>query len=255
MEAQSTDYFKIVLISTGDGWLDDERSRIAIAEGDVLLIRPGLRHRLLDRAEAPLSLWMACFSAPACRRVQGLEPLLEKTAEVAKPTLSIDYQSFSRARKLLQRMLFEQTQGAPEHGLVLVTRLAELIVVLSRGTARSRRRPPAARAAPGIVASLDYIAEHFVDAIAVGDLARLAGMSYRRFTGHFRRHTGDSVVSYILKLRVTYAQQRLRETGAILASALDAGFEDLSHFYRIFRRHTGTTPRRFLLRLPDRQPA
>jgi AraC-like DNA-binding protein len=45
---------------------------------------------------------------------------------------------------------------------------------------------------------------------------------------------------------VEFAQKRLLETGNVLFSALDAGFGDLSNFYRVFKKETGLTPRQYI---------
>ena len=48
-------------------------------------------------------------------------------------------------------------------------------------------------------------------------------------------------MQYLSERRVAYAQERLRQTGQIMYAAVAAGFSDVTHFYRVFKRMTGMT--------------
>jgi AraC-like DNA-binding protein len=62
----------------------------------------------------------------------------------------------------------------------------------------------------------------------------------------FRKHHGCTVGEYVRQLRVERAMERLaRSDDSLAAIALDVGFADFSHFARVFKRQTGTTPGRF----------
>jgi AraC-like DNA-binding protein len=46
--------------------------------------------------------------------------------------------------------------------------------------------------------------------------------------------------------RLNFACERLLASEDVLSSALESGFADLSHFYRVFHHHRGMTPLAFL---------
>jgi AraC family cel operon transcriptional repressor len=61
-----------------------------------------------------------------------------------------------------------------------------------------------------------------------------------------RAHYDMTATDLLIQLRLDYAARRLRlSQDDILAIALDAGFDNLSYFYRRFKSRFGTTPRRF----------
>jgi AraC family L-rhamnose operon regulatory protein RhaS len=71
-------------------------------------------------------------------------------------------------------------------------------------------------------------------------------MSRRCFTRLFRKAAGCSYAKYVERVRVEYACQLLRETGrSVTTIAFECGFEDLSSFYRAFRRQKGQPPQRW----------
>jgi AraC family L-rhamnose operon regulatory protein RhaS len=91
-----------------------------------------------------------------------------------------------------------------------------------------------------------YLAElphRFFEATDLDHTAAALGMSRRRFTHLFRLATGTSWSAYLTRLRIDYACQLLRETPrSVLAIAFESGYEDLSNFYRAFKRRQGLPP-------------
>lgn len=94
--------------------------------------------------------------------------------------------------------------------------------------------------------SIRFIDANIQGDIRVATLARIAGISTRRYSEVFRERTGRTVGNHIRAMRVGLAKERLLETGDVLQSSLDAGFGDLSNFYRVFRAETGLTPKQFI---------
>jgi AraC-like DNA-binding protein len=73
-------------------------------------------------------------------------------------------------------------------------------------------------------------------------MAREVGMSPFHFARTFSELTGQSPHQYLLKLRLRHAATMLRDGASVTQSALDSGFENLSHFSRTFRRRFGVSP-------------
>jgi len=71
-------------------------------------------------------------------------------------------------------------------------------------------------------------------------------MSYRSYTEQFKRRTGKTVTQYTAERRVEYAKRLLLETDDILFASAEAGFGDLTHFYRVFKKLAGVTPKQFI---------
>lgn len=90
---------------------------------------------------------------------------------------------------------------------------------------------------------LHHIHEHPEKAPVVDDMARRLGMSRATFSRFFRRFAKMSYIDYLNDWRVQRAATLLRDTHLpILDIALEAGFENLAHFNRQFRKRLDTTP-------------
>jgi AraC family transcriptional regulator len=93
---------------------------------------------------------------------------------------------------------------------------------------------------------LDYIADNLETDISLFDLATIAGMSPHYFSELFKQSTGRPPHNYVLLQKIERAKQLLRNPKrSIIEAGLDVGFQNPSHFARMFRRLEGTTPSRF----------
>jgi len=90
---------------------------------------------------------------------------------------------------------------------------------------------------------LDYIAASLDQNIRLSQLAAIAGMSPHYFSELFKRSTGRPPHDYVLVQRIERAEQHLRDPKrSIIDAGLDVGFQNPSHFARMFRKLVGTTP-------------
>jgi AraC family transcriptional regulator len=93
---------------------------------------------------------------------------------------------------------------------------------------------------------LDYIADTLEENISLSQLAAIAGMSPHYFSELFKQSTGLAPHNYVLLQRIERAKQQLCDPKrSIIDAGLDAGFQNSSHFARVFRRLEGTTPSKF----------
>jgi len=93
---------------------------------------------------------------------------------------------------------------------------------------------------------LDYIGDNLETNISLSDLATIAGMSPHYFCELFKQSVGRSPHNYVMVQRIERAKQLLRSPErTIIEAGLDVGFQNPSHFARIFRKLEGTTPSRF----------
>jgi len=92
----------------------------------------------------------------------------------------------------------------------------------------------------------EFVNAHLDDALSLGDLAAVAGLSRMHFAAQFRAATGYSPHEYLLYQRIESAKSMLSGTDMSLAEvALSVGFQTQPHFSTVFKRHTGESPARW----------
>jgi AraC-like DNA-binding protein len=97
-----------------------------------------------------------------------------------------------------------------------------------------------------LVRAVAYMEEHLGDALDRDTVARAAGLSGSHFSHLIREKTGRTFTEWMVRYRVDHAKTLLRRTDkSLIHIALECGFGDQSYFNRVFKRHTGSTPRAY----------
>lgn len=114
------------------------------------------------------------------------------------------------------------------------------------GPSRVARRPPDAFATGRLAAAVELLVRSPDRPVRVHEAAHVCGMATRTFARHFKQVMGQGFAEFGVRWRLTEAGRLLKTTDLpIKGIAQQLGFADVSHFYRAFRRHYGTTPLRF----------
>ena len=93
---------------------------------------------------------------------------------------------------------------------------------------------------------LEYIAERHYELYSLSAAARMAHLSQRQFTNLCRRLTNKSFVEYVNTTRLEKAKELLVNTDMpVSAIAFEIGFEEISTFYRAFRKYYKRPPLNF----------
>lgn len=89
---------------------------------------------------------------------------------------------------------------------------------------------------------ISYIHAHLTDNLTVADLATHFYLNPDYVSRLFKQHTHTAVKHYILLQKITKAQMLLHLGWSVTAVAEHLGFSSYAHFFKTFRRLTGTTP-------------
>jgi len=92
----------------------------------------------------------------------------------------------------------------------------------------------------------NYIAQHYSEDIRLETLADMVGMTPVAFSRFFHQRTGRTLSDYIIEIRLGFASRLLIDTTMTAAEiCYDSGFNTLSNFNRLFRKHKGCSPTEF----------
>lgn len=92
----------------------------------------------------------------------------------------------------------------------------------------------------------DFIEENIGAELGLESLASVAGFSEYHFSRMFKLSTGVTVHSYVTERRVARARELLtRSQVSIMEISALLGFGNQAHMTTVFKRYTGTTPKKF----------
>lgn len=98
----------------------------------------------------------------------------------------------------------------------------------------------------GVRCALSYMAEHYTEPLTVGDLAKIANISESNFYSSFKKHMGNSPISYLNHYRLSIAADKLVETDDTISEiGYLVGINDPLYFSKIFKKTYGMTPREY----------
>ena len=183
-------------------------------------------------------------------RTSLLTQALEETAHQADIELTERWNLVDRhISALLLEMMADLDDNSPA-GTIYGESLANALAVYLIKRYAARRVVPVIYKGglPGnrLKRVLDYIATNLDENISLAQLAAIAGMSPHYFSELFKLSTGRAPHNYVLMQRIECAKQQLRDPErSIIDAGLDAGFENPSHFARMFRKLVGTTPSKY----------
>ncbi|BCX46307.1 DNA transcription repressor specific for xylose [Haloferula helveola] len=99
---------------------------------------------------------------------------------------------------------------------------------------------------PMVTKALRFIAENSHHRIEVKEVVTAVATNRRSLERKFRQFVGTSIAGEITRLRLERAKRRIVETDAPMKDvALDAGFRNADHFYKVFSRVEGIPPSQF----------
>lgn len=91
-----------------------------------------------------------------------------------------------------------------------------------------------------------YLEENFSTGVAIDEVARHVRISPRHFKRRFKQATGHAPMQYLQLVRIEAARKKLETTTETVEEVTQyIGYEDSSTFRRLFKHHTGLSPREY----------
>ncbi len=91
---------------------------------------------------------------------------------------------------------------------------------------------------------INYMEQHYKDAVTIGELADLCGFSVYHFMRFFKKSVGMTCMEYLNNYRLAATAEELWNTSKpIIDIALENGFNNVSYYNRMFRHRFHMTPK------------
>jgi AraC-like DNA-binding protein len=214
-----------------------EFGRLKAGSGSIVVVPAGHRHSFRD--ERATNLVVVAFADAVLDNCPGRRELWKRIlADFAGcPGSSCGPALDHRAWR---ELLAIEERGDPAlRRLSQETMLNQLLQDVRRSVAGPGDLPAEAR----VRRLADELPRHIHEEWSLNRAAEQTRLSRRRFSELFREISGTTFVNRLQALRVEAVQELLRAgTHSIVGAAYTCGFENVAHFYRVFRRHTGSAP-------------
>lgn len=236
--AQGTRDWLLTYTLSGHGRYGHEGGDFVTRPGDLVLMRPGVRHDYGTAKGAAHwePLWAHFIPRP------GWLPWLD-WPEVAPGILHLALRGHESATRLAGRFrdLVRLNAGpSRQREALALNALEEMLLWCDLANPRRETAGLDSR----IRRSLDFICERFAEPVSVARIAAQCGLSPSRFAHLFRRQTGETPQRYVELQRLNRARQLLEFTQEPIGDiARSVGYDNPFYFTLRFKRHNGASPR------------
>jgi transcriptional regulator GlxA family with amidase domain len=91
-----------------------------------------------------------------------------------------------------------------------------------------------------------YMEKNYNKTITMNEMAGISNMSPRNLIRRFEQATSNTPLEYLQRFRIENAKKMLEtKKDGIEQIAMKCGYEDMSFFRKVFKRHVGMTPREY----------
>lgn len=238
-------FSKLLFIRAGSGtieldWSKRRKEKATCVSGDCFLIPSGTKHRIVDDACVPISLYGLAIDPRKILPCATIESFIPAGRVPRQRAALLDVE------RRMRRLLYLASRETPASTLSAVSQAIEVVAFLSAATESSENQLPRDTVGDVLDEYLIWLRSNFFEQLSVKSAAQACSMSRRSFTEAFRQRTGQSWLRYLNQLRVDHAILMLKETDrSVTAIAFQSGFEELSTFYRVFKRMTSKRPLNF----------
>jgi len=144
--------------------------------------------------------------------------------------------------------------GKLGYELAVSSRIKNILLLLLRNDERLQLNYTDNRLLGRVQPAVDYVERNLGEKLSVADASSLLNMSYTHFIKMFKKAVGMSFTDFVVYKRIKKAEQQLLTSDISIAEVADSvGISNLGHFYEMFRRMNGCSPKQFRDRL--REPA
>lgn len=173
--------------------------------------------------------------------------IITRNAKKGNYKISINNKGRQQLFSLFQIMLEETRTKKTGYRCIVNSLMHQLLMVILRNSQLNIKS--ATLEMPVIVEKINdtvkFLETHFFDQIDIDHAAQMSDMSRSYFHANFKEITGMTYIEFLNDLRVKNADMLLKTTDLDVDTiAFRSGFTSVSHFYKVFKENTGTTPKK-----------
>ncbi|MBQ7699625.1 MAG: helix-turn-helix domain-containing protein [Clostridia bacterium] len=256
VELHSHRFIEIAYIASGSGIHDiGDGYSSKIEKGDLILLNSNVSHGFKSEDVGQLVVYNCIFDPSVLRfAINKSDDFInivysclfdnEKQNSVSKPYIILN--DAGAVFPVINEMYTEYTERPNGFEKINEANLIRLLVSIFRLQMSGRENGGGAYRHAIAESAVRYMNDYYNEKITCEMLASRAYLSTGYFHRIFKSVTGEAPIEYLQKLRLQKAADMLTNSSStVRQTAAAVGYSDMKHFYKIFYKKFGQTPKQY----------
>lgn len=252
-EWHTHNFYEIIFIEQGKGLHLLNGLRFEYNTGDIFLLTPEDAHAFEIQSTTIFSfikfseqVFFDLIENPHAK--EAVNSIKNAILNTNNPIGSVVTDATDKAHlfHLLKVIQHEFRNDAPYQHAIVLAIFKAIMLYLARHRNGSEAIP--IRGNDRLQALLSYIRLHALDAekMKISALAATFHLSEYYISAYIKKHTGLSLQHYVIQIKLKQAEQLLLQKNFTVGEIANRlGFNDSSHFNKLFKKHKGVSPTAF----------
>lgn len=251
ISVSSSGYYQFILIKTGSFFYKYEEQQFRCGIHEFLMLKPGTS-LVLTRSSStfPLKLLSIQFSEKLLQELSS-EEMNFMTYFAHLPSECVSVTAENSLMMITKNLIADlaKKENTPELGdsiyrLGLLSLIAVFLARAFRTPDKEVKKEPDMKEML-LDSLMFYIKEHITEEIPLARLEQEFNISQRHILREFKKGTGQTVHSYIIKTKLALCAKYIAEGMPINHVYTKAGFGGYNHFFRAFKKEFQMTPKEY----------
>lgn len=245
-------FFEITYVESGAACYYVNGKAFEVSTGDIIIfnnVEPHGWQILQQEMHVLVMIFSADFIAGYgdLSDMEYLQPFIERGSNFRNKVRKED-DAAGQISSLMKEILMEWEQQKTGSRLMIKADVLRILTMLIRHYQNDEKMPELLKekkkAMKRLQGAFDYIDRSYCGKVTLSEAAAAVYMSPNYFSSYFHRATELSFSEYVTMQRIRKANELLATTEkSIYEIAMACGFPNLSNFYRLYKKHTGVSPR------------
>ncbi len=233
----SHEYFEIYYLESGTRHHIIEGKIYTLTPGHIALFKPNQLHYSFSDKDVYFSRLLVYFDKSMVQNTEIIK-ILNNISGVYQ----LNNKNNTEIYTFMKQILLEETIKDEYYEENMKNIVNQLLIQLIRNT--SSKMIAYKKTLSSSVIS--YINKNYMNKITINELSEQFYISQWHLCREFKHDTNETIIQYTNKVRIVESQILLLETNkTITLISSEVGFENVTHFERVFKRLVGTTPSKY----------
>lgn len=251
-DVHNHELYEILYISNGSINYTIEGIHYELNEGDLLLIPPLCLHKLDKFLSKESKRYVLNFSRDFSNKLSTKKCDLNKAFEIAfqrkSYKLTFDKPTRKSLEKYFNAMVEYQFENDFGSDLAFNLRFCLAMLLINKAIFNVKDENNIVTSTNTVITEVvEYINNNINKPLLIADLAKRFSLSTSRLSHLFKEETGLSLHQFIIKKRLSFAKQFIRNGEHLNVIYALCGFNDNTSFFRAFKKEFNITPKKYYL--------